>query len=87
MARQTRIAPNCWFEDPTGQRIGTIAYISGLAAFNAVKMDGSLLFQASVTFGGAGLSALEHRTYSINLADQGFPLPMLLAVITAIEQE
>ena len=81
--------PKCWFEDASGNRLGTIVFVEGLAAFSGIKLDGSPIFEASLS---AGLGVREamtnwgHRAYAINLIDPAFSLPMLLTIITALDK-
>jgi hypothetical protein len=85
---QNRAPPSCWLEDNAGNRLATIAYAEGLMAFSAVKTDGSVLFEASMSPGTGvrqALSELGHRAYAISLFEPGFPLPMLLATIVAMD--
>jgi hypothetical protein len=84
---QNRAPPSCWVEDAAGNRLATIAYF-GLMSFGAIKPDGSTIFEARLSAGTGilhSMNELEHRAYAISLADPGFPLPMLLAVITVVE--
>jgi len=84
---QNRRPPSTWLEDTSGVKIGTIEFTEGLGAFTVVRTDGSPIFEASM-LGGSGLrqdlTAVDKRAYSVNLVDQGFSAPMLLAVITAL---
>jgi hypothetical protein len=76
--------PNCWIEDAAGNRLASIVFTNWVLGFSGVKPDGSEIFEASLA-GGTGmrqeLSAMESRTYSVNLLDPGFPLPTLLAIL------
>jgi hypothetical protein len=84
---QNRAPPNCWVEDASGNRLATVVYL-GLMSFAATKPDGSTIFEARLTAGTGilhSMNALEHRAYAITLADPGFPLPVVLAVITVVE--
>ncbi|MDA4114720.1 MAG: zinc ribbon domain-containing protein [Thaumarchaeota archaeon] len=86
---ENRAPPSCWLEDVGGNRLGTIVLINGMAAFGGVRLDGSPIFEASISAGPGVMGALtewEHRTYAINLIDPGFPLPMLLTIITALDK-
>jgi hypothetical protein len=86
--RTAGVLPNCWIEDANGNRQGSVMFTSGLLGFSGVKLDGSRIFDASFTSGPGlrqVLTAMEHRVYAINLADNSFPLPMLLTVILAVE--
>jgi hypothetical protein len=86
---QNRVPPGCWIEDAAGNRLGTVMYGAGLAAFSGVKPDGSPIFEASLAVGQGmreTLTGLEHRAYAITLVDSGFPLPLLLAVIAALDR-
>jgi hypothetical protein len=86
---ENRAPPKCWLEDASGNRLGTIVFVEGLAAFSGVKLDGSPIFEASFSAGSGVREALTewgHRAYAINLIDPGFPLPMLLTIITALDK-
>lgn len=85
---QNRAPPSCWLEDGSGNRLATISYTEGALDFSAVRMDGSVLFEASVSTGTGvrqSLSELGHRAYAIRLMEPGFPLPVLLATIVAMD--
>jgi len=81
--------PNCWIEDPVGNKLGALIFTNWVLGFSAVKPDGSRIFDVSLT-GGTGLrqqlSAMENKTYAVNLYDSTFPLPTLLAVIVVVDK-
>jgi hypothetical protein len=82
--------PNCWLEDAGGNRQATMLFTGGVLRFSGVKLDGSRIFDATLSTGTgirATLNALEQRSYAIELLDPGFPLPTLLAIVTAIDHE
>ena len=84
-----RVPPKCWFVDASGNTLGTVQFVNGVLGFSAVKADGTVAFNASLS-GGDGLvqemAALEHRRFAISLVDRSFPLPMLLAMITTVDK-
>ena len=86
---ENRNPPKCWLEDAGGNTTGTIVFMNGLLSISGVKPDGTPIFEASVSAGPGVREALTewgHRTYAINLIDSGFPLPMLLTIVTALDK-
>jgi len=81
--------PNCWIEDATGSRLGSIVFTNWVLGFTAVNPDGSRIFDVSLA-GGNGLmqelSAMEYKTYAVNLFDSGFPLATLLTIIVVVDK-
>jgi hypothetical protein len=83
--------PDCWVEDPCGNKQYSIEYTGGMFKifdFSCVDMNGSKIFDASINNQGGGImsdmSALSHRSYSINLINSNFSPTMLLSIIVAV---
>jgi hypothetical protein len=88
MALGREMPPSCWFEDAGGNKTGTLVFTGGLLGFSAVRLDGSKIFDASLSGGGGfrqTMSAMERRSYAINLVDPGFSQTWLLTAIAAID--
>lgn len=84
-----RGSPRSWLEDPSGNRLADVVLTMGVGSFSVTKVDGLTVFQATATLGGGirqDLEALSRRSYSIQVGDPSFPLPLVLAVLTALEQ-
>jgi hypothetical protein len=83
-----RQPPSCWLEDAGGNKMASLVFLNNIFAFSADRLDGSRVFDASFT-GGAGIvqvvTALERKSYTVNLVDPSFPLTLLLAVIAALD--
>ena len=81
--------PDCWVEDPSGNKLMSIGYAGGMFNFSCVDMNGSKIFDASANNQGggiiSGMNALNRRSYFINLFDQSLPLPTLLSIIVAVD--
>jgi hypothetical protein len=85
---QKGVPPNCWLEDAGGNKQATIFFTNGVARFSGVRLDGSRIFDASLSAGQGvreALNAFEHRSYSIEVLDSGFPLATLVTLIAAID--
>lgn len=70
--------PNCWLEDVGGNKQARILFTGGVLRFSGVKLDGSRIFDATLSAGQgfrATLNALEQRSYAIELLDPGFRCP------------
>lgn len=81
--------PGCWIDDPSGNKQATLTFTNYIFAFNATKLDGSTIFDASFSGQGQGLrqqlSQVEHKVHGVRLYDPDFPLPVLLAVFVAVD--
>lgn len=80
--------PNCWIEDANGNKTASLVFTNWTAAFFAAGPSGARIFDGSLTI-GAGLrqaiSAMEHKTYSIDLYEKGFSLPTLLVAMVVVD--
>ena len=84
-----RAPPKSWIEDGAGNRLANVVFMMGFASFAVVKEDGSTILQASLSFGGGFRETVERlssRAYSIQLSDQSFTPPMVLATVAALDR-
>jgi hypothetical protein len=86
--REKGVPPGCWVEDASGNKQATVSYMDYLFAFSLTGLDGTSIFEASsVPSQGVrqAFSSVEHKAHSVRLFDQGFLLPVLLAVFVAVD--
>ena len=81
------VAPDAWIEDAYGNRLANIVY-SFMLTFGAYRTDKSSIFEVSPSGGGGQVSALRAAMtagpFAVRVYDASFPLPLVLATITAI---
>ena len=79
--------PNAWIEDASGNRLADVLH-SSFSTFGAYRTDKSSIFEVFPSGGGGQMNAMRAAMtpgpFTVRVNDASFPLPLVLAAITAI---